>query len=296
MTTSHSKKPDEYQGKLPNYRWIKFALNHLNDPAFMRISLLTKGVYFLLYLVAGEADAEGLLCSHRKIYDIDDLAWKLREDIKAVQTGIDELTEAGLIVDDDPGFKIANFLEEQGPGDNEQREAWRLRQQKHRARARKEPEQDSDKESELEENRLEEEERRIDKNRESLGRHGDVTVTSESSANGESLLLSSPFFSNLSGDERTLLEMIYIYPMNGELTPQQARYFLDCVKEHGEKKVLGYLDWCYSLDDMDWEKAINTDKKYKKIASWKVDGHITGEDMKRAGYTDITTYPEPEGV
>jgi hypothetical protein len=260
---------NDHQSKLPNYRWIKFNLDHLDDPVFMQLPLATKGFYLLAYLIAGEADAEGLLCSHRKVFDIDDLAWKLREDAKAVKANIDELTEAGLVVDDDPGFKIANFLEEQGPGDDAQRGQWRTRQQKHRARARKEEAE----ESELTKNSKEVGENRTEQTRESRGHHGDVTVTGESDS-----LLSSPFFSSLGDNSKALIRDINNIINDGLLKEHQAKYFLERLNQHGEAKVISYLKWCAG-GGFDWPKAIATDKKNDSIANWKVEGHITAEDF-----------------
>jgi len=78
---------------------------------------------------------------------------------------------AGLIKMDGSGYAITNFMEEQGPGQDEIREKWRERQDKHRKKLTNISEEvDSEKEldSEIEKKKEGEEEKES---------HRDVTVT-----------------------------------------------------------------------------------------------------------------------
>ena len=149
---------------LPNYKWIKFGIDYLDDPDFMGLSDRTTGAFIKLYLLAGKADAGGLLCNGNKVFSLNDLAWTIRCEQPILKAAVDELLQAGLLAPDGDGYKLTRFLDEQGPGDNEQREAWRERQSKKRARARKETEPEKE----------EEEEREVEVDLES---HADVTVT-----------------------------------------------------------------------------------------------------------------------
>jgi hypothetical protein len=166
------------QNQLPNYTWIKFPIGNLNDIDFMGVSDSSLGIYVKLYLLAGRADAGGLLCSDIRVLNAKELAWYLRDDPGIVETAIDELISAGLITQNNGEYRITKFMLEQGPGDNGKREGWRQRQREHRERVSDYKDDSSDEEKETEEIKEEESEKiRIDKNRESRLRHNDVTVT-----------------------------------------------------------------------------------------------------------------------
>jgi hypothetical protein len=135
--------------QLPNYRWIKFDLSLLDDPAFMRLPSSVKGIYILAYLVAGKSDAGGLLCNSHSVYGLDDMAYVLHLDAKELSEALEALKGACLLASDGEGYRIARFMEEQGPGDNEQRKSWRERQNQHRNRTRKEKEEEVEEEVEV---------------------------------------------------------------------------------------------------------------------------------------------------
>jgi hypothetical protein len=134
---------------LPNYKWIKFPVACLDDPAFMCLDNATAGIYVKLYLLAARSDSAGLLCSAYENFDLQRLAWHLRLPADVLQQGIAELTKAGLMQVDGTGYRLIRFMHEQGPGDNLQREKWIERQRKSRARLIK-PETDAEVQEEAE--------------------------------------------------------------------------------------------------------------------------------------------------
>ncbi len=149
--------------KLPNYYWIQFGIEYLNEPDFMQLSDGAVGAYLKLYLLAGRADAGGLLCNHQKVFSSSDLAWLLRCTRDTITVHLAELSTAGYIANDDTGYRVTRFLEEQGPGDEVKRETWRERQRKHRAKVRGEI--------------LEEEKEAEREGEEDIECHHDITVT-----------------------------------------------------------------------------------------------------------------------
>jgi hypothetical protein len=172
-------------GQLPNYRWIKFGLDYLDDPDFMRLTDATTGIYTRIYLLAGRGDAGGLLCNGRKVFSEKDLSLILRLDQGILQTALTELIGAGFVTRDGEGYRITRFRDEQGPGDNGKREEWAERQRKHRAKVASEDlESDSVEDSEL---RL-----RKDIEEEEEGR-GDITVTDGDVTVTNPLPFESPF-------------------------------------------------------------------------------------------------------
>jgi hypothetical protein len=119
-----------------------------------------------MYLLAGRIDAGGALADRKGPLDIRRLSWHLRISPDELDKCLPELLETGLLILDGDEYRIANFMEEQGPGDNVQRQKWRDRQRKHRERLRlKELDKDLDIEVEQE------------KRREREDSHRDVTVT-----------------------------------------------------------------------------------------------------------------------
>jgi len=167
-----NKKP------LANYTWIKSPIDSLNDPTWLRLSAATKGFYHDLCLLAGKSDAAGLLCNGHGVYGLADLALILRQDEYTLQQAVNELLAAKLLVMADGGYSIIRFTEEQGPGDNVQRERWVERQRKSRARALG-VEEDSEEETEEEGDKEPEEEKDIDLERDKtrIECHGDIPVT-----------------------------------------------------------------------------------------------------------------------
>ncbi len=153
---------------LPNYKWIKFGMEYLNDVDFMQLSDGATGAYLKLYLLAGRADAGGLLCCPTRVFTEKDLAFHLRVDVVILANHLNELMGAGLITSDSDGYKITRFLDEQGPGDNEQRGKWAQRQARSRARAKGEK---------IPEEELEREKERDAEVEVDIECHSDITVT-----------------------------------------------------------------------------------------------------------------------
>ena len=121
--------------KLANYTWIQVRIDNLDDPDFMRLPGETAGVYIKLYLMAGRADSGGLICNSHKIYSVSDIAFALRMDAAKFGEVLTELEAAGLMARDGEGWKVARFMDEQGPGEEPKRAEWRERQAKHRSEA-----------------------------------------------------------------------------------------------------------------------------------------------------------------
>jgi hypothetical protein len=122
---------------LPNYTWIKFPIACLSDRRFMSLQNATAGIYVKLYLLAARSDAEGLLCNDYETFNLENLAWLLHLNEKYLDRSIQELVAAGLMKINQGGYWITRFMQEQGPGDNIQREKWAERQRKSRARVLK---------------------------------------------------------------------------------------------------------------------------------------------------------------
>lgn len=125
----------------PNYPWLQFQISLLDDPDYMLLSDSASGIYTKLYLLAGRADAGGLLCNAHKQYTVKDLAFILRVDRAKMETYLAELAASNLVTKEGEAFKITRFLDEQGPGQGANKEAaradWNKRQQRHRERVKK---------------------------------------------------------------------------------------------------------------------------------------------------------------
>jgi hypothetical protein len=118
--------------QLPAYRWIKFAIDYLNDPGWMNLADATVSVYVKLYLLAGRTAAGGVLSNGSAPYTLKDIAWQLRIDPGILETALDELIVAGFVVHENDQFILTKFLDEQGPSDNTQRSQWKEQQRRHR--------------------------------------------------------------------------------------------------------------------------------------------------------------------
>lgn len=143
---------------MPNYTWMKMPIALLDDEDFMTLGDDAIAAYLKIYLLAGKVDAGGALADRHGAMEVKRLAWRLRTDTDRLKECLTELTQAGLVTLSNNGYEITRFMEEQGPGDNEQREKWRERQRKHRARLRLDLEEEKEVEVDIES-------------------HGDITVT-----------------------------------------------------------------------------------------------------------------------
>jgi len=120
--------------QLPNYKWMKLSYSYLDQRDFMGLSDSALATFIKLYLLACKADSEGLVADIFKPLNISDIAWIFRRSDEEIKLSIDELIKSGLLFKDEDGYTIKNFLQEQGPGDNEQREKWRINQSNSRAK------------------------------------------------------------------------------------------------------------------------------------------------------------------
>jgi len=167
---------------LPNYTWIKLPINNLYDSKFMQLNDATLGIYIKLYLLAGQADAGGLLCNHKGAFNKDDLTWQLRIHTDVLNSALSELLNSGFLQEQDGAYTIVMFMDEQGPGDNVKRAEWRERQRRHREKS---------------DGGIDSEKKIIDKIRGEEISHGDVTVTSPATSTQPSTPSFSQFFNAL---------------------------------------------------------------------------------------------------
>ncbi len=133
MTDQTTPNTDRRKDSLPNYKWLQLPVDYLDDPDFNQLSDAAGFLFIRLYLVALKADAEGIVGNGRKTYTSKDLAFTFRKSEPDTSKQLQELEAAGFI-ETKPNIRVCRFLDEQGPGSEEQRKQWRERQRKHRAR------------------------------------------------------------------------------------------------------------------------------------------------------------------
>ena len=117
------------------YPWLKMYPTWLDDPRYMRLSDGSKARSIEFYLLAGRADAGGLLVIGNDVATVDDLAFAVRQSVEAVAAQVEELIKSGLLAKTEDGFIITRFQEEQGPSQTDKRDDWRKRQQRKREKA-----------------------------------------------------------------------------------------------------------------------------------------------------------------
>lgn len=165
INLSNENPRDDSRG----YVWIKIRTNLVDNPKFMQLTDQAKSTYFELYLLAGKADAFGLILADDIPATVQDIAWILRKPESDMQNALDELQRAGL-VDLDGGVTVTKFASEQGPSIAEQRKQWALRQAKRRALAKGEtwiePDTDTEKEKEVEPEKEKNKDKNKDKDKE----------------------------------------------------------------------------------------------------------------------------------
>lgn len=176
---SDETTPTRRKDSLPNYKWLQLPVDYLDDPDFNQLSDGAGFLFIRLYLIALKADAEGMVGNGRKMYAAKDLAFMFRKTESDVSNLLQDLQAAGFI-EIKPNIRIIRFLDEQGPGSEEQRKLWRERQRKHRAKLNgeneeTEPDQKNSEAQQSEANITVEVE---DNNLTYIKGHEDVTVTS----------------------------------------------------------------------------------------------------------------------
>jgi len=116
------------------YPWLKFYPTLLDDPKYLRISNGAKARYIEFYLLAGKADAGGLVVIGDDVASAEDLAFVLHVELEQVEAHIAELLKSTLLTQSCGGYLITRFREEQGPSQADKRTEWKLRQDKKRGK------------------------------------------------------------------------------------------------------------------------------------------------------------------
>lgn len=116
------------------YPWLKMYPTWLDEPKFLRLTDGAMARYIELYLLAGKADAGGLVVLSDDTANPDDLAFILRKDVDSMHAQLAELEKAGLVSTDNGAIYLPRFQEEQGPSQTEKRDAWKERQAKKRGK------------------------------------------------------------------------------------------------------------------------------------------------------------------
>ena len=130
------------------YPWLKLFTAYGEDPRFLRLSDAARARYWDFYILAGKADAGGLILAGEDVATIEDLAFILRRETDQVKAAVEELVNASLLTPEAGGWKVTRFIDEQGPAMSEQRKKWKERQARKRAKFGVE-ELNSDSEEEL---------------------------------------------------------------------------------------------------------------------------------------------------
>lgn len=112
--------------------WIKQHTSKLDDLRLLRLSDQARGDYFMLYLLAGKCNSNGLFIENGKELSIVDIAFKLRFDVERVKASLKELKNSNLIYINGRGPCITDWKAEQ-PRWIEKQKSDRQRQQRHRS-------------------------------------------------------------------------------------------------------------------------------------------------------------------
>jgi hypothetical protein len=265
--------------QLPSYPWMKFYVDWLENPAFMRLSPGAVGTFTRLYLLAGKADANGLIGRADTVYSLDDLEFTTRTTAQELTRHLEELSKARLMTAEDDGWRVVNFPDEQGPSDEVERAKWRERQARHRAKIKNEPAQELERETEREKEK--ETDRETD-----IECHGDVTVTHNTQP--EKLLLSvAP--SDTAPDGLSLSSFFSSFPLQGELKPEIEQHFTEQVSRHGKDKVAGYLEYAVK-EGFTWSKSQAVNQKHSKVAAWELNSE------KKPANREVYTGPNGEQI
>jgi ribosomal protein S25 len=254
--------------KAVGYPWLKFYTDLPDNPKLRTLTDAQKWRYVHMYMIAGKADAGGLLIIDDELLDAAALAWYLRIDTDTAQADIKTMLQARLLSTEGNGYAIASFMDEQGSSHAEKRAQWRERQERRRERAKnstqdKEEEQDKD----IDENRQEEEKKREEQNRQEVTPLSRVT---------NSVVVSS-FLSSFSIAEQLVLEQL-----EGELTEEIAYHFQQALNAYGKPKTYQYLRW--TLEEAKhhtWRYAYNMDTGQELIKDWQLEGSSAASVNKR---------------
>ena len=112
--------------------WVKLHTAYLEDIRFAGLSVSPKCLWFELLMLAGKLDAGGFFFEAGKELSDEQIAWKLRLELKSFQSDAAQLESASLLHRNGRGWCIPGFEEDQGPAQADKRAAWKDRQSKHR--------------------------------------------------------------------------------------------------------------------------------------------------------------------
>lgn len=112
--------------------WVKMYIEMLDDAKLGRLSNSVRWRFVSLILLAGECDAEGYLAQGSEPMTIEEIAWRLRCDVRVLTTELMRLESLTLVENTDCGWKVRKFSERQGRKQSVKRAEWRDRQTRHR--------------------------------------------------------------------------------------------------------------------------------------------------------------------
>jgi hypothetical protein len=105
--------------------WIKLYTRMLDDTKIALVPDVSKWRFVQLLLLAGQLDAEGYLVDSDNVYNLDEIAWRLRIDVQQLDDDMKILKEVELIAKYDDMWLIPSFSKCQGRTQREKRAKWR---------------------------------------------------------------------------------------------------------------------------------------------------------------------------
>lgn len=112
--------------------WIKQSTSKIDDARLAQCSDATQRDYFMLYLLAGRLDADGLFVENGRQLSDDEIAFKLRIKATRLKASINALKKARLVHVNGKGPQIMDYANEQQSW-REKQDADRERQARHRS-------------------------------------------------------------------------------------------------------------------------------------------------------------------
>lgn len=116
--------------------WVKIYTEFIDDPKLGTLPDSAKLRFIQFVIMAGECDANGALVSADKPLTHAGVSWRLRIDVRDLETDIKLLLEIGVITEVDGLLSVTNFEKRQERKQSEKREKWRKWQETSRAKKR----------------------------------------------------------------------------------------------------------------------------------------------------------------
>lgn len=113
--------------------WVKIYTDIIDDPKLAKLSDATKWRFVQLIVLAGECDAAGALTKGDQPMTDQDIAWRLRVDMRRLNADLIALKSVGILTCDLQTWRISAFEKRQGRTQSEKRERWRNNQKAHRS-------------------------------------------------------------------------------------------------------------------------------------------------------------------